>query len=76
MNNRGRPLKNSAPIQSDLLEMLALWRQAADTPKGLIITSANPDRLSQRLYACRREVGGFKDLKVTKTKTEVWITPR
>lgn len=76
MNKRGRPPKHSPPLQSDLPEMLSLWRTAADSAKGIKITSAFPNRLLQKLYAARREVGGFDQLKLIETETEVWIVPR
>lgn len=73
---RGRPPKNSPPRVSDLLELLELWKRAAMASLGITIPCENPNRLAQKLYAARRETGGFNELKVVEGIKEVKIVKR
>ena len=73
--NRGRPLKG-ATAPSLLADLLALWNRAAQAPLGIVIESQRPNALAQHLYAARREVGGFHDLRVVEDDGRVWIVPR
>jgi hypothetical protein len=72
---RGRPPKGST-APSILAELVELWVRAANTPMGIVIESKRPNALAQHLYAARREVGGFHDLRVVEDTTCVWIVPR
>jgi|KBSSwiS6_1023812.scaffolds.fasta_scaffold24181_2 hypothetical protein len=73
--NRGRPLKGTT-APSLLADLLALWNRAAQAPLGIVIESQRPNALAQHLYAARREVGGFHDLRVVEDDGRVWIVPR
>ena len=73
--NRGRPLKGTT-APSVLAELVALWARAAQAPLGIVIESQRPNALAQHLYAARREVGGFSDLRVVEDAQRVWIVPR
>jgi len=73
--NRGRPLKGTT-APSILADLLALWNRAAASPLGIVIESKRPNALAQHLYAARREVGGFHDLRVVEDEGRVWIVPR
>jgi len=75
MVNRGRPLKGTT-APSILAELVALWTRAAASPLGIVIESQRPNALAQHLYAARREVGGFHDLRVVEDADKVWIVPR
>lgn len=78
MPKRGRPLSNAPHIASDNIELFALWNRALDAPHGITIDSGNPQLLSTKLYAARRECGMtiYNHLKLVVTETEVWIVPR
>ena len=69
---RGRP-KLGAVAPSDLGDLLALWNRAVTSPRGIVIESQRPNALLQKLYAARRETGGFHDLRLVETPTAVWI---
>jgi hypothetical protein len=56
--------------------LVALWARAAASPLGIVIESQRPNALAQHLYAARREVGGFHDLRVVEDDGRVWIVPR
>jgi len=73
--NRGRPPKGTT-APSILAELAALWTRAAQAPLGIVIESQRPNALAQHLYAARREVGGFYDLRVIEDDQRVWIVPR
>jgi len=73
--HRGRPLKGTT-APSLLAELVALWTRAAASPLGIVIESERPNALAQHLYAARREVGGFHDLRVVEDAGKVWIVPR
>lgn len=73
--NRGRPPKG-AVAPSILSELVALWVRAANAPLGIVIESQRPNALAQHLYAARREVGGFSNLRVVEDTQKVWIVPR
>jgi len=73
--HRGRPPKGTT-APSILAELLALWNRAAQAPLGIVIESQRPNALAQHLYAARREVGGFGDLRVVEDEGRVWIVPR
>jgi len=73
--NRGRPPKG-AVAPSILEDLVALWKRAAQAPLGIVIESQRPNALAQHLYAARREVGGFSDLRVVEDQGRVWIVPR
>jgi hypothetical protein len=73
--HRGRPPKG-AIAPSILADLLALWNRAAQAPLGIVIESQRPNALAQHLYAARREVGGFHDLRVVEDLGKVWIVPR
>ena len=73
--NRGRPPKG-AVAPSFLADLVALWARAAQSPLGIVIESQRPNALAQHLYAARREVGGFHDLRVVEDEGRVWIVPR
>ena len=70
---RGRPPKHSTAPSSDFVELLELWQRAANSPKGIRVPHSNPNRLLQRLYAVRRETGGFQHLKLVETDEAVLI---
>ena len=73
--HRGRPPKG-AVAPSILEDLVALWTRAAASPLGIVIESQRPNALAQHLYAARREVGGFHDLRVVEDADRVWIVPR
>lgn len=73
MKKRGRPPKGAPPVESDLPELLSYWSRASASERGIAIESKFPNRLLQRLYSARREVGGFRDLKLVELENEVWI---
>ena len=75
MATRGRP-KLGAPILNELPDLLALWNRAIKSPRGIIIESERPNSLLQKLYATRRQVGGFHNLHLVETANEVWIIKR
>jgi hypothetical protein len=73
--HRGRPPKGMV-VPNELPYFLELWNRAASAPLGIVIESARPNALAQRLYAARREMGGFHDLRVVEDQGRVWIVPR
>ena len=73
--HRGRPPKGTT-APSLLAELVALWTRAAASPLGIVVESQRPNALAQHLYAARREVGGFSDLRVVEDDGKVWIVPR
>jgi len=75
MMGRGRP-KLGSPTTSDLPDLLVLWNRAVTSSHGIVIESERPNSLLQKLYAARRQVGGFHDLHLVETDTAVWIIKR
>ena len=72
---RGRPPKGMV-VPNELPDLLELWKMAANAPLGIVIESKRPNILAQRLYAARREAGGFHELRVVEDAGKVWIVPR
>ena len=72
---RGRPLKGH-PAPSALPELIALWERASRAERGIMISSKRPNALAQHLYAARRSVGGYENLRLIEAKDGVWIVPK
>jgi hypothetical protein len=63
-------------VESDLLELLALWERAQASPWGIGIESTYPNSLLQRLYAARRDANAYHSLKLIELPDRVLIVPK